>query len=291
MIYIEREKGPKELDLSNKKSIGSIELAEAIIYFKTKTKSFDFSAYKNVNVVEELKKMFHGKCAYCESEIRVISYEEIEHFRPKGAIKLKTNEKLEYPGYYWLAMQWDNLVVSCPKCNKIKGNYFPIENENNRVRNHLQSSQEEPLLINPCEENPANHLFFTEEGYIKYKTNKGEHSIKHYGLFRRELTKTREKLAKDILMKEKQILNGFKNIMFFKQCIDTFPGAKERIEEQTLEILEIYDSILIYINKKELPYRQMIIQLTEKFRKDYGAELEVLKIRYEKSIQKKLVHK
>ncbi len=291
MIYVKRGELPKELDLTNANSIGSTELAEAITYFQTKTRKFDFCAYKNKNVAKALKKMFHGKCAYCESEIGVISYEEIEHFRPKGALKLKVKEKLKYPGYYWLAMKWDNLLVSCPKCNKIKGNFFPLVNENNRLRNHLQTSQEEPLLINPCEENPANHIFFTEKGYIKYKTQKGDHSIKHYGLFRRELTKAREKLAKDILLKEKQILNGFEDIIFFKQCIDTFPNAKERIEKQTLEILEIYDSILEYINDKELPYRQMVIQLTEKFRKDNGAELEALRIGYKKSIQKKLVHK
>ncbi|EOQ16007.1 hypothetical protein KQ3_04921 [Bacillus cereus B5-2] len=76
--------------------------------------------------------------------------------------------------------------------------------------------------------------------------------------------------------------------MFFKRYLDTDPEAKEQLKGQTLEILDIYDSILEYIKNPELPYRQMVIQLTEQFRKDYGAELEALKIGYEKSKYKKI---
>ncbi|EOP40053.1 TIGR02646 family protein [Bacillus toyonensis] len=287
MIYVKRGKLPKELDLTNTNSIGSTELAEAITYFQTQTRKFDFSAYKNPSVVKKLAKMFHGKCAYCESEIRAISYEEIEHFRPKGAIRIKVKENLKYPGYYWLAMKWDNLLVSCPKCNKIKGNFFPLVNENNRTANPNQISQEAPLLINPCEEAPEDHIKYTEKGYIESKTDKGKLSIRHYGLYRKDLTKLRERLAKDIFLKKRQILTGFKNNIYFKKHLDTDSEAKERLEEQTLEILDNYDFILEYINNPEMPYRQMVIQLTEKFRKDYGTELEELRIGYEKSVRKK----
>ncbi len=287
MIYVKRGEEPEELDLTNKNSIGSTELAEATTYFQTQTRKFEFSAYKNINVVEELTKMFQGKCAYCESEIRTISYEEIEHFRPKGAIRIKAKENLKYPGYYWLAMKWDNLLVSCPKCNKSKGNFFPLVDENTRATNPKQIAHEVPLLINPCEEDPGLHIAFTKEGCIQYKTDKGDLSIRHYDLYRRELTKLRERLAKDILLKESQILNGFKRSMFFKKYLDIDPEAKEQLEEQILEILNIYDTILEYVNNPKLPYRQMVIQLTEKFRKDYGAELEALRIGYEKSKHKK----
>ncbi|EOQ16006.1 hypothetical protein KQ3_04920 [Bacillus cereus B5-2] len=158
--------------------------------------------------------MFHGKFAYCKSEIRTISYEEIEHFRPKGAIRIKAKENLKYPSYYWLAMKWDNLLVSCSKCNKSKGNFFPLVNENTRATNPNQIPQEAPLLINPCEEDPGLHIAFTKEDCIQYKTDKGNLSIRHYDLYRMELTKLQERLAKDILLKERKILTGLKKYVF-----------------------------------------------------------------------------
>jgi hypothetical protein len=30
---------------------------------------------------------FHGKCAYCEENIRTNQYGDVEHFRPKGGIR------------------------------------------------------------------------------------------------------------------------------------------------------------------------------------------------------------
>lgn len=42
------------------------------------------SKYQHKQVKECLVKMFHGKCAYCESQIRHIDYGHIEHYRPKS---------------------------------------------------------------------------------------------------------------------------------------------------------------------------------------------------------------
>ncbi|EOQ16005.1 hypothetical protein KQ3_04919 [Bacillus cereus B5-2] len=62
MIYVKRGEEPKELDLTKKNSIGSAELAEATTYFKTQTRKFEFSAYKDVNVLEELKNVSWKVC-------------------------------------------------------------------------------------------------------------------------------------------------------------------------------------------------------------------------------------
>jgi uncharacterized protein (TIGR02646 family) len=84
--------------------------------------------------------MFHGKCAYCESKIMVVTYGEIEHFRPKSI-------------YVDLTFTWENLLLSCDICNNTnhKGTKFPLD------------SQGYPLLIDPTDPTiePSNHLEFS----------------------------------------------------------------------------------------------------------------------------------
>jgi hypothetical protein len=86
-----------------------------------------------------LENVFYQKCAYCEREISGY-YGDAEHYRPKGAVKRKTQagsfeqvhgEVLDprqdrivtksHPGYFWLAYDWRNLVPSCVYCNSGEG--------------------------------------------------------------------------------------------------------------------------------------------------------------------------
>ncbi len=55
-----------------------------------------------------------GKCAYCESPTSVVTYGDVEHFRPKDL-------------YWWLAFSFDNYTYSCQLCNqKFKGANFTV---------------------------------------------------------------------------------------------------------------------------------------------------------------------
>ena len=49
----------------------------------------------------------HGKCAYCESKVRHVSYGDIEHVVPKSADPRK-----------WFS--WPNLTLACDICNTNK---------------------------------------------------------------------------------------------------------------------------------------------------------------------------
>lgn len=63
---------------------------------------------------EQLKQETHGKCAYCEAEIGVVAYGDVEHFRPKSR-------------YWWLAYCYDNYLYACQICNQqYKSDDFPI---------------------------------------------------------------------------------------------------------------------------------------------------------------------
>jgi len=54
----------------------------------------------------------HDKCAYCESHATVVTFGDVEHYRPKSI-------------YWWLAYVYDNYLASCQVCNQSwKSNNF-----------------------------------------------------------------------------------------------------------------------------------------------------------------------
>ncbi|MDH1932681.1 HNH endonuclease [Pseudomonas sp. GD03696] len=145
-------------------------------------KEFTYKAYKAADVRTALEKLFHGKCAYCETSYAASAPVDIEHYRPKGAVA----EDTAHGGYWWVAMQWENLLPSCIECNRKRGqaivtasnslavlagatipqvrqtgkkDSFPLADEG--VRTTAEStdfSLELPLLLNPCEDDPGLYL-------------------------------------------------------------------------------------------------------------------------------------
>lgn len=99
--------------------------------------------YRHRQIQEMLDRMFHGKCAYCESKIEHVSDAHIEHYRPKSK-------------FADLTFDWENLLLACGKCNSTahKGDHFPEANEDG------------PLL-NPCLDAPEAHLRFEYNAVAK----------------------------------------------------------------------------------------------------------------------------
>lgn len=78
--------------------------------------------YNHYEIKAALEKETHGKCVYCESKIKHVSYGDIEHILPKN--------KNARPDLY---VEWKNLTLSCEQCNRSgKRNYydpqFPLVN-------------------------------------------------------------------------------------------------------------------------------------------------------------------
>ena len=89
--------------------------------------------------------IFHHKCCFSEAIDEVSDY-HIEHFRPKLKVqKLKfstpkfseaerttwraTEKDNKDTGYWWLAFDWTNYLISGSKINSTyKQNYFPLKN-------------------------------------------------------------------------------------------------------------------------------------------------------------------
>jgi uncharacterized protein (TIGR02646 family) len=115
-----------------------------------------------------LEEAFHGKCAYCESEIKHVGYSQIEHYRPVS----KRRD---------LAFCWDNLLLACGRCNgpEFKGDLFP------------EADAGGPLL-NPCSDDPSDHLYFVYDPVaglttVAPRTPRGEVTVRALGLNRPDL--------------------------------------------------------------------------------------------------------
>ncbi|AIC31314.1 hypothetical protein IE4771_PE00088 (plasmid) [Rhizobium etli bv. mimosae str. IE4771] len=138
---------------------------------------FKFRAYKKEEVKRRLEELFHGKCAYCESFYAGQAPVDVEHYRPKGSVEGEAS----HGGYWWLGMEWTNLLPSCIDCNRRrkqktptrvgdvavlhktmstgKKDCFPIAGT--RAANEAANlTLEDPLLLDPTRDDPEQHLHY-----------------------------------------------------------------------------------------------------------------------------------
>ena len=147
--------------------------------------------YGHDTVKGKLRECQYNKCCYSESKFAG-DYPHVEHFRPKGRVNA---QEVLYPGYYWLAFEWENLFLSKSRINVThKKNFFPLEDESKRARNHHHDiANEVPLLINPGKEDPREHIRFHMDEPIAYNNSRrGQETIKLLGLRHPELQDARQ---------------------------------------------------------------------------------------------------
>lgn len=73
------------------------------------------SRYNHKDIKEALIKETYGKCAYCESKFRHVTYGDIEHVVPKSDDPKK-----------WFS--WQNLTIACDVCNTKKSS-APVDGD------------------------------------------------------------------------------------------------------------------------------------------------------------------
>lgn len=152
--------------------------------YNTGDSTFTFTGdYRTDEVKKALIACQHNKCCFSEAKFTG-DYSDVEHFRPKGRVdEYNGNGKL-YPGYYWLAYNWENLFLSKTRPNTSqKRNFFPLYNEANRNRNHYDTNVEAPMLIDPGAENPRDYIRFHEDEPIGIDVNgRGKFNIDFFDL-------------------------------------------------------------------------------------------------------------
>lgn len=136
----------------------------------------------------------HGKCAFCESKIEAVMYGDVEHYRPKRGFARR--RVLMRPGYYWLAYDWDNLLVACQLCNqRHKRNAFPLIGGSRRARSHhADVAKERPHFVHPTKEDPTAVIGFHDHvAYAVGDDVRGRWTIRGLGLNRPKLKEERER--------------------------------------------------------------------------------------------------
>jgi hypothetical protein len=141
----------------------------------------DDDTYGHAQVRMALEVLFRQKCAYCESWTTATSAWDVEHFRPKKAVK----ESPAHTGYFWLAYTWANLYLSCQFCNQRrrdqptlgeptlgpaqgKLDQFPLSDETTRAMLPDDNVDGEArLLIDPCADDPEDHVTFGVKGQLE----------------------------------------------------------------------------------------------------------------------------
>lgn len=157
--------------------------------------------YKDPINKEALRSASFGKCMYCESEVEVTNYSDIEHFKPKHL----------YPD---LEFEWTNLGYACGICNrKCKGTKF------------------DDNLINPYEENPQEHLIALGSIiYPKSTSLKGEITSDIVQLNRKELVAKRAERLQDLLLltnRYQKMPNGAHKEAVMEQINEECSDARE----------------------------------------------------------------
>jgi hypothetical protein len=181
---------------------------------------------------------------------------DVEHWRPKGGVITADRRKLPR-GYYWLASEWSNLLPSCVDCNRErnqitesngekkkagKAEHFPLKDENRRATTPEMVAQEEPLLLNPCEDLPEEHLeFFEEDGRkavlrARAGSQRGQESIDIYGLNRIGLVLERQKHLAQLVL-----------------ALKTLRGFKKDIDGGNPKFKELYDAYRLWVLQSRLP--------------------------------------
>ncbi|MFY9995268.1 MAG: HNH endonuclease [Leclercia sp.] len=221
--------------LSAKNKDGMTELDRSRSHYaqlQGKKESFDFAAYKADEVKWRLNALFHYKCAYCETFFSASAPVDIEHYRPKGSV----SEDSTHPGYWWLAMDWDNLLPSCIDCNRKrkqqavdgsvelrvlfanqlqsitssgKKDSFPVIRGGSRLLpEDKRYASESPLLLNPYVDIPEAHMRFVSVGdppvslvvpFGDAPSERGAASIHIYGLNRLGLVQERTRYLRRLV--------------------------------------------------------------------------------------------
>lgn len=236
MRFVDRAKIAAPASLTDSDGAGAKELTKARKYYKGAfTKAYKFTAYKAFDVEISLRQLFHGKCAYCEAFFDGTQPTDVEHFRPKGQIE----DCPTHPGYWWLAMKWENLLPSCIDCNRRRGqttatkgmtleqleqrflkaasdqlgkkDAFPTEDDKWVQSETESTSIERPLLIDPSKVEPNDHIGWETNSQSNAlaialpKSTHGVASIHCYGLNRLGLVQARTALLNDLRVRALRI--------------------------------------------------------------------------------------
>lgn len=204
---------------------------------------FEFDDYySRQDVQNALEKLFNYKCCYCERVLNGGGF-DVEHFRPKKAPIECVAPHPPHHGYFWLVYDWNNLYFSCVNCNETrrdlpgwdydgtgqtagKLNSFALFNPANRALDNTHNlGVEEPHLLDPCNDDPEEHITFNISGRALEKNGslRGRETIRVTGLFRGRLNLFRQKKIHEAIEHlQEAYINRDTNVPLSKHAIRAY---------------------------------------------------------------------
>lgn len=216
---------PAELKTSSKPTADAL-LARAKLTVIRKFTEKDFPNFWGKHKHHFIRPQYNGKCAYCETPIISGNPGDVEHFRPKAYCQAlspaksrddfggqppgRSNAGPAVEGYWWLAYEWSNYLLSCNRCNSSwKRNQFPVKGR--RAVQKGKISAEAALVINPFSLDPESHFQFDAlTGQIRGITPQGLTTIDVCGLDRRSLEVQRAAKGAKLNKRYREYLNALK---------------------------------------------------------------------------------
>lgn len=171
----------------------SIILAKSLV---TTRAGYPSKIYNHLRSLRDLlSEVFQHRCCYCEIYADRTSAGVIERFRPKSS--RSASESFDQ-NYWHLQLDWRNLYWACSTCNRYKADRFPLYNSLAKSgAPYIEIVEfESPVLLDPCRDDPDEHLIFMSDGSVEAHTARGWDNIKLFDLNRRQLVLARSEQAK-----------------------------------------------------------------------------------------------
>ncbi|MFV3372479.1 AAA family ATPase [Pseudomonas sp. NY15435] len=156
------------------------------------------------SINKALSRLFHGKCAFCESKTHTKPY----RFRPTSNANPSKRKTGDHLYYTWLSHAWENIYPICTECYPLASDYFPVKNKRSPLPTESQlrdyeredlglwrvAPKERPLLLDPCNTiNFVPHFTVDIYGSIFPQTEEAKTTVTHFNLDRDELTERRRR--------------------------------------------------------------------------------------------------
>ncbi|WP_166742316.1 AAA family ATPase [Pseudomonas sp. LAIL14HWK12:I2] len=151
---------------------------------------------------DALKRLFHGKCAFCESHTSTTPY----LFRPSSnvlPIKPSSESRLYY---LWLSGAWENCYSICQECIPERPEFFPVKGRRaalpsaTQLQRYIEEGiglwrdhppKERNVFLDPCKDNFTPHFTIDLYGYLFPSSDRAEQTIDHFNLNRAGLRESR----------------------------------------------------------------------------------------------------
>ncbi|RMP81495.1 AAA family ATPase [Pseudomonas syringae] len=158
---------------------------------------------------DALGHLFHGKCAFCESQDLTVPY----RFRAASSVTSAMGMVDSHLYYVWLANAWENIYPICIKCIPRQTAFFPVDGKRvpipslEQIRRYAAEDlgswrtagpRESAVLLDPCiDRNFERHLFPSVDGELLPLSERGDTTIANFRLDRLDLNKARAAILRE----------------------------------------------------------------------------------------------